>query len=104
MTDSLPVVDKILNPPAPDLGVIGNSFQKLENGFLKVGLDSPDKRFVFFNFVGGLGTWAVRPESMFDRDGTPRPWIVSSPGLKNATTIPWWMPGLALGTMGALFV
>ncbi len=39
----------------------------------------------------------------FDESGNPRPWKYQQ-NSENATSVPWWMPGLALGAAFGLFI
>lgn len=94
------VVADMLNPPSQD-GIL----DKAEMVMGTIGLNTPIKRFVFFNAMTGAIVWGLKPAVMFDpRNGNPRPWILINSKRKDATSLPWFLPGLITGVLTATFL
>jgi len=77
-------------------------------GLASVGLRHPATRFLvgaagtalaihFSAATSGSGNFAIA------RDGTARPWIITS-NEPNATPVPWWLAAGAAGTAGLVFL
>ena len=69
-----------------------------------LGLVKPWQRFAFGLAVGSAATYAVQPDTMFLADGTARPWAVLAPESPQATSLPWFAPGLVAGGLLATFI
>ena len=74
----------------------------------RMGLALPYQRFAF-GFLASSGIiYAAKPSSMFNADGSPRPWDMpwgnSGAYPANGTMVPWWAPGVAVGAFISIFV
>jgi len=78
--------------------------ERMEQFLAQVGLRSPDRRFIAGNVAVDLAIWAIRPQSMFLDDGSPKSWSVTSSDDVTSSAIVWWMPGLAVGLFMGLYL
>lgn len=67
---------------------------RLEIILANMGLSDPGVRFLSVSVAATTLLFAVRPGYIFLDDGSVNP----------NSIIPWWLPGITLGTIAALFV
>jgi hypothetical protein len=83
--------------------ILQDTYEIIEAPLRALHLNTPAKRFAFGAAVGVGITMIVKPGFAY-AGGQPRPWSITSPSNPNATTIPFWMPGAALGLFLAVFI
>lgn len=71
--------------------------------FYNLGLDTPFARFVAGFMVSEGLVMAAKPPFAFDEQGEPRGWSLLNGG-DNGTMIPWWLPGLVVGSALATLI
>lgn len=54
------------------------------------GTSTPVGRAAIFGGLGAGIAFGTKPDFSFKQDGTPRPWIITNPGDKEATMFPYW--------------
>ena len=54
------------------------------------GTRTPVGRAAIFGGLGAITAFGIKPSFSFKPDGTPRPWIVTNSGDKEATLFPYW--------------
>lgn len=75
----------------------------VENLFHKLGLDTPISRFMAVTTaVEGL-MLMIKPDAFFTVDGYAKPWSLFS-NETNATSLPFWAPGIFFGIAASLLV
>ncbi|MFA5657081.1 MAG: hypothetical protein WCQ69_08965 [Bacteroidales bacterium] len=79
---------------ADDYGIPVPPRTQLETVLAGLGLNDPGIRFAAVAIAATTILFAVRPGYIFLDDGTPNP----------ESVIPWWLPGLTLGAIAALYV
>lgn len=84
-------------------GAVSNSLDTLELPFYYLGLNTVPKRFVAGCLGMGAFLFFLKPEALFQKDGSPRPWSVTSHEV-NSTAIPWWFYCVGTGAILATFV
>ena len=77
---------------------------KIESFFQAIGLDSSIKRFVGVTSVVSLLIWLAKPKISFDDNGNPKKAPFPNPNVRNATPIPWYLPGMLLGAFFSSFI
>ena len=80
---------------------------EIENLFASVGLRTPVMRFAGVAGATAGVLYLVKPNSMFNADGTMKCWSVTAPDGTPAgqcTTVPLWRAAAGLGVTAALFV
>lgn len=75
----------------------------VENALLKVGIDSAGKAGVVAAALTAGTLFFVKPSSMFDRDGRPRPWSMFT-NTENPTPVTWWLASAGIGWGISLFI
>lgn len=73
----------------------------IEDMFAYFGLNTPLLRMCGVTAAVGVGLFWLRPPSLFESDGEPKPWILWS---SNGVTTPWWLVALLLGLASATFI
>jgi hypothetical protein len=70
-----------------------------------LGLVRPFHRFFTGWVVTSALVWTIQPVGMFENQ-IPRPWnvLASEKDVTAPTRVPWYLPGLAVGTALALFI
>lgn len=75
-----------------------------QNAFIGMGLSSPYTRFAAGAALGVIATEAVKSDITHTKEGQHRSWLLIDPSAKDqGTMLPWFMPGLLLGSTFALF-
>jgi len=68
------------------------------------GTNAPLYRGTFGFVAASLALWALRPSFMFLPDGQARSFQFLHPEDSESTMIPWWVPGIIVGSYFMLFV
>jgi len=62
---------------------------------------SPMGRMFLAGGAGGAFAYYVRPSVSFNKDGSPRPWILTDSSNPDAAVFPWWafiaLPAVTFG-------
>lgn len=75
-----------------------------QNAFIGLGLSSPYTRAAAGAAIGIIAVEAIRSDLTHTKEGQHRDWLLLNPSAKdNGTMLPWFMPGLLLGSTFALF-
>ena len=99
LLDMLPAISQPQAPPPPPPP--GYGLGPLEYAMYAMGLTTPVSRFLAGFTVTESLVWMAKPSFAFDRLGKPISWAVSTNG---GTWVPWFMPGLVVGGVMALFL
>lgn len=110
--DGLPVsrAAELAKPDVnPIIAIISGIWDRFEYFFDSLGLMSgffsPFIRGIFVFGLVSLPIWAIRPSSMFTKEGVARPWLWLDPEpADKPTTIAWYVPGALLAIWFSLFV
>ncbi len=82
-------------------------FENIEGAFDGLGLmrgeSAPMKRFLFGSVATTGLLWLAKPESMFGRNGEPRPWVLISDD-PDATAVPIYIPAVMAGFVVSVFI
>jgi hypothetical protein len=76
----------------------------VENVFYFLGLTTPTKRFMAGFALAEALIFLGKPSWSFTSDGKLRPWSVLNTKSKVGTQVPWWLPGLILGSSLSIFI
>lgn len=105
-----PLSEALAKLTGADVGgfpVIGKIEQAFDSVGLMRGAFAPVGRAAVGFGIGTAAMYALNGVHLasfaFDESGNPRPWKYSQ-NSENATSLPWWMPGLALGAAFGLFI
>lgn len=75
-----------------------------QNAFIGMGLTSPYTRFAAGAALGTIFVEATRSDLTHTKEGQHRSFLLIDPSAKDqGTMMPWFMPGLLLGSTFALF-
>lgn len=83
--------------------VVEHPLSGIEYVFYGLGLDSPIKRLLFGAALTESLVYLAKPGWAFVDAGIPREWSVFSSD-ENATSTPWWGPGILVGIALAIFI
>lgn len=73
----------------------------VEDMFSYFGLRTPLLRLCGVTVAVSVALFWLKPPSLFENDGDPKPWILWS---TNGVTAPWWLVALLLGLASATFI
>lgn len=73
----------------------------VEDLFSYFGLKTPLLRFGGVTLAVGISLFWLRPPSLFEHDGEPKPWILWD---GQGVPAPWWLISILLGLACATFV
>lgn len=76
----------------------------LQDVYAAIGLTSPPSRFLATAAATTLLVEALKLDYTHNKDGTHRDWALMSPDSKSGTMIPWFIPGVVVGTAAAVFL
>jgi hypothetical protein len=82
--------------PLQQLGIV-------QKGFDLFGLRTPFQRFTFGFAVCETAIFVLKPRFAFTSTNELKHLAIFGPGGKNTTWVPWYLPGLALGGVLAVF-
>jgi len=95
-------------PPEPSaLGrLVGAVFEPVEYVFGALGLVSPVSRALFGLAAGALVVFAVKPQSAWKADGTPKQliWLLPADKRKEGTYFPWYFWALVPAILFGFFI
>lgn len=94
----------VMPPPSPPQSTsIFDILSIKEIPFYYLGLSSPMSRLLFGIVVSSGLIYAIKPSFAFRYDD-PRPFIPFSNVKSGGTWVPWWVPGIVVGTVLALYI